>query len=100
MKERIQKRLENEFNAYKKKVLALDKHTIFNNAFETVVKQEISVFFIEMIKDNRILEFLDRFAMQKELLNYLFDLWLNADSGINNEIFDTLEIEIINGIRK
>lgn len=94
MKERIQKRLENEFNVYMKQVLALDKQKIFDKAYETAIKQEITLFFAECTEDDKILEFLDKFPMTELLLDYLYGLWMDADSGIDNEIFETLKMEL------
>lgn len=95
MKKRIQSRLEREFKDYKDKVLALTRQEIFNKAWETAVKQEISLFFVKRTEDNRVLEVLDKFLVTEVLLDYLYGLWLNADSGTDDEIFDTLEVEII-----
>ena len=39
MKERIQERLENEFNIYKEQVLASDKQSVFDKSYETAIKQ-------------------------------------------------------------
>ena len=94
MKERIQERLENEFNIYKEQVLALDKQSVFDKSYETAIKQEISLFFAECTENGKILEFLDKFPEAEVLLDYLYDLWMDADSGIGNEIFDTLEMEL------
>ena len=44
MKERIQVRLEREFNVYKEQVLALDKQSVFDKSYETAIKQEIALF--------------------------------------------------------
>ena len=94
MKERIQERLENEFNVYKEQVLALDKQEIFDKSYETAIKQEISLFFAECTENGMILEFLDKFPKAEVLLDYLYGLWMGADSGIDIEIFDTLEMEL------
>ncbi len=94
MKERIQERLENEFNIYKEQVLASDKQSVFDKSYETAIKQEISLFFAECTENGMILEFLDKFPAAEVLLDYLYDLWMDADSGIGNEIFDTLEMEL------
>lgn len=97
MKERIQERLENEFKAYKEHVLSLGSEEIFEKSYETAVKREIASYFAEWINDTRMLEFLDRFTRAEVLLGYLYDLWLDADGGIDGEIFNTLEI--VCGIR-
>ncbi len=94
MKERIQERLENEFNVYKEQVLALDKQEIFDKAYEIAIKQEIALFFAECTEDDKILEFLDKFPKAEVLLDYLYGLWIDADSGIDNEIFETLKMEL------
>lgn len=94
MKERIQERLENEFNVYKEQVLALDKQEIFSKAYEIAIKQEIALFFAEHTEDDKMLEFLDKFPESEVLLDYLYGLWMGADSGIDIEIFDTLEMEL------
>lgn len=95
MKERIQERLEREFNVYKEQVLALDKQEIFDKAYETAIKQEIALFFAEYTEDyDGILGFLDKFPVTEVLLDYLYGLWMDADSGIDNEIFETLEMEL------
>ena len=94
MKERIQERLETEFNSYKKQLLSLDKQEIFNKTYETAIKQEISLFFAECVEDGRVLEFLSKFSVTANLLDHLYDLWLDADDGIDKEIFDTLEMEL------
>ncbi len=94
MKERIQERLEREFNVYKEQMLALDKQSVFDKSYETAIKQEIALFFAEYTENGMILEFLDKFPAAEILLDYLYDLWMDADSGIGNEIFDTLEMEL------
>ena len=94
MKERIQERLEREFNVYKEQMLALDKQSVFDKSYETAIKQEIYLFFAECTENGMILEFLDKFPAAEVLLDYLYDLWMDADSGIGNEIFDTLEMEL------
>ncbi|MDE6616599.1 MAG: DUF3848 domain-containing protein, partial [Lachnospiraceae bacterium] len=94
MKEKIQERLEREFNVYKEQVLTLGKQSIFDKSYETAIKQEISLFFAECAEDDMILEFLDKFPASEVLLDYLYDLWIDADSRIGGEIFDTLKIEL------
>lgn len=94
MKERLQECLETEFNSYKEQILALDKQEIFDKTYETAIKQEIALFFAECTEDDKILEFLDNFSGAEVLLDYLYGLWLDADSGIDTEIFDTLEMEL------
>ena len=50
MKERIQERLENEFNIYKEQVLASDKQSVFDKSYETAIKQEIALLFAELYR--------------------------------------------------
>lgn len=95
MKERIQERLESEFNVYREQVLALDKQEIFDKAYETAIKQEIALFFAEYTEDyDGILGFLDKYPVTEVLLDYLYGLWIDADNGIDNEIFETLKMEL------
>lgn len=92
MKERIQERLEKEFKTYKEHVLSLSSEEIFSKSYETAVKQEIASYFAEWTSDEGLLEFLDKFTGTEALLDYLYESWLDADGGIDNEIFNTLEI--------
>lgn len=94
MIERIQVRLKNEFQDYKEQVLTQSGQGIFNRAYETAIKQEIALFFIEWVTNNEVLETLDKFPKKDVLLEYLYDVWLNADVGIDKEVFDILEIEL------
>ena len=53
------------------------------------------MFFAEYTEDyDGILGFLDKFSVTEVLLDYLYGLWMDADSGIDNEIFETLEMEL------
>ncbi|MCI9077599.1 MAG: DUF3848 domain-containing protein [Lachnospiraceae bacterium] len=94
MKEIIKERLENEFKTYKERVLTLDSQKIFDKSYETAIKQEIASSFTDGLNDDEVLEFLARFDSTEKLLDYLYDLWLDADGGIDSEIFDTLEMEL------
>ncbi|MDE6615577.1 MAG: DUF3848 domain-containing protein [Lachnospiraceae bacterium] len=94
MKEKIQERLEREFNNYKEQLINSDKQLIFDKTYETAIKQEISLFFAECTEDESRLEILDKFPVAGVLLDYLYDLWMDADSGIDIEIFNTLGMEL------
>ena len=58
------------------------------------VNVQKSCLLVNQVQVPLILEFLDKFPAAEILLDYLYDLWMDADGGIGNEIFDTLEMEL------
>lgn len=97
-KKEIQHKLENKLNTelknYKTKLLNDSKNKIFENSYQTSIKEEIKNFILE-ISTTLSINDLKALYYTKDILNIIYDDWLNYDSpfstDLENCIFESVE---------
>lgn len=90
--EMLNVKLEKEYNDFIEYILKLEPINIVNKTYELTVKQEIKDLYIN--NDN-----FDRYEIKaliekENILNFLYDSWLDKDFEINNEIESLLQEDI------
>ena len=94
-REKLYKKVENEFNEYIKKLKKLPLDKIINKSYETAIKEEFkSLCYHEfnILSDNDV-----KYLLKKEQpLQTLYDCWLDSNANINELLSTVIEHELSN----
>lgn len=89
----LNKKLNDEFETYKKKVIKKSPEEIINTAYELTVKEEIKDLLTFMNLDDREVKML---LKENNLLDYFYEDWLDTDVPLSDSIEMTIEDSLIN----
>lgn len=89
---KVYKKMENEFNMYKNKVMDCGVEYAINNAYDLAIKEEMLCLFFDSDRYNKYE--LQALLTKENTLEYLYDDWMDSEGGIHTVLEDYLEISI------